>query len=203
MRRRIAAASPLARRCCALGRIERAALAGIDRRQLVLQLLLAIALQLLLRAEAEIRLALAHQPLGVLAINRQAVALAIGRVLAADVGAFVPVDAHPLQIFEQLAFEARLAALDIGVFNAQHHHAARLPREQPVEQRGAGIADVQLAGGRGSEANADLAKKCSLFDGNKSGGPERMRNRRTGSTVTALIPPMLHCFVSCPITISA
>ncbi len=60
----------------------------------------ALPLQFLLRAEAQIRFALLHQPLGMLAIDRQTIALAIRRIRAADVRALVPVDAEPLQVFE-------------------------------------------------------------------------------------------------------
>ena len=42
-------------------------------------------------------------------------------------------------------------ALDVGVFDAQDEDAAVTPRVEPVEQRRAGAADVQVAGGRGGE----------------------------------------------------
>ena len=45
-------------------------------------------------------------------------------------------------------------SLDVGVFDAQHEHAAVAPGEEPVEERGARAADVQVAGRRGSEADA-------------------------------------------------
>ena len=115
--RRLATRAPPLR----LRRIQRAALAGIDRRLLIRQLLPAIALQFLLRAEAQIRLALAQQPLRMLAINRQPVALAIRRIRAADIRPFVPIQPQPLQVLEQLRLEARLAALHVGVFDAQDH----------------------------------------------------------------------------------
>ncbi len=129
------------------GGVEHTTLARVDRRKLRLQLLVAVALQFLLRAEAQIRRALADQALGVFAINVEAIALAIGRVRAADVGTFVPVDAHPLHVFQKLGLEAGLAALDIGIFNAEDHRASSLPGDQPVEERGTGVADVQMSGG--------------------------------------------------------
>ncbi len=81
-----------------------------------------------------------------LVVNRQAIALAIRPVPAAHVRSLVPVKTHPLQIVQQLTLEARFAALHVGVLNAQYHNTARLPREQPVKQRGTRIADVQLPG---------------------------------------------------------
>ena len=98
-----------------------------------------------------------------LAIELQAIALAIRRVRPADVGTLVPVKAQPLQIVEQLVFKARLAALHIGVFNAQHHDAARLAGEEPVEQRGTGVADMQMSRGRRSEANANLGRGAHVL----------------------------------------
>ena len=56
-----------------------------------------------------------------LAVDVQTVALAIGRMRAADVRAFVPVETQPLQVFEQLAFKARFAALQVSVLDAQDH----------------------------------------------------------------------------------
>ena len=122
----------------------------------MLQSTLAVPLQLLLRAEAEIGLAFLHQSLGVLAIQLEAIALAIGCVRAADIGTLVPIDAEPLEIVEKLVLEARLAARKIGVLDAQHHDAAGLTGKEPVEERSAGVADVQLSRRRRSEANADL-----------------------------------------------
>ena len=55
-------------------------------------------------------------------------------------------------------FEAGFAALEVGVFDAQdHERAALLAREQPVEERGAGIADVQMPGRGRRKAHANWA----------------------------------------------
>ena len=45
-------------------------------------------------------------------------------------------------------------ALDVGVLDAEDERAARAAREQPVEQRRARVADVQLPGRAGGEADA-------------------------------------------------
>ncbi len=143
-----------------LGGVQHAALSGINGRLLILELLFAVALQLLLRAEAEISFALAYQALGVLAIDRQPVALPIRRVRPTDVWTFVPIQSHPFEIVEQLGFVASLAAFEIRVFDAKHHDAAGLTGEQPVEECSAGVADVQLSGGGWSEANANLRRSA-------------------------------------------
>ena len=114
--------------------IERAAFPGIDWAAAGWRAhTLAVTLQLLLGAEAEIGLAFAQQPLGLFTVEIETVALAIGRMWAADIGTFVPVEAEPFQVVEKLAFKALLAALDVGVLDAQDHDAALLPREKPVE----------------------------------------------------------------------
>ena len=43
----------------------------------------------------------------------------------------------------------------VGVLDAQQEAAAVMPGEQPVEQRGAGAADMEKAGRRGGETDDD------------------------------------------------
>ena len=110
-------------------------------------------------AEAAIGFAFAEQLRGVFAVNCQPLGLAVGCVRAFNAftcktGTFVPVQAEPLQIFDQLRFVARFAAVEVGVFNAEQEISAGVPGEEPVVEGGAGIAHVQQSGGRGREANA-------------------------------------------------
>ncbi len=114
---------------------------------------LAFLLQVCFAAKAQISFAFTEQALGVFAINIQTVGLAIRCVRAADIGAFVPVQAQPLEIGNELIFKAGLAAFDVGIFNAQHHGAAVVPGEKPIEQSGAPIADVELSSRRRRETN--------------------------------------------------
>src|SRR5205823_1276787 len=46
-------------------------------------------------------------------------------------------------------------ALDVGVLDAEDERAARLARPQPVEQRGARAADVEVAGRRRCKSEPD------------------------------------------------
>src|SRR5271157_2531000 len=144
----------------ALSGIESAAFARIDGRLLMCERMRTLVLQFFLRAETEIRFALTQQPPGMFAIEIEAIALTIRRVRSADIGTFIPIDAEPLQVFQKLSFEALFAALDIGILDAQDHDAALLPCEQPVEKRGAGVADVQMSRGRRSEANTNLGSSA-------------------------------------------
>ena len=115
----------------------------------------ALRLQLLRRAVAVIRAALRDQRVGHRAMTVDALRLKVRTVRAADLRPFVPVEAEPAQSVEDAVHHLVRRALDVGVFDAQDEHAAEPPREQPVEQRRAGAADVQVAGGRGSETDAD------------------------------------------------
>ncbi len=85
-----------------------------------------------------------------------AFALQIRPELAADMRAFIPIQAQPFQSFVDGGHRFLGVALHIGVFDAQHEFSAVMPREQPVEKRGARSADVQITGRRGGETNADF-----------------------------------------------
>ena len=90
-----------------------------------------------------------------LPVDFQTVGLAIGSVRPTDVGAFVPIQAEPLEIGDELIFKAGFAAFDVSVFDPQHHSAALPPGKKPVEQRRARVAHVELPGRRRSKANPD------------------------------------------------
>ena len=123
-------------------------------------------------AKAQIRLALGQQALGILAINRNAIRLAVRRERSARVGTLIPIQAQPFQIIHELRFKARLTAFDISIFNAQNHRATGFAGVEPVDQRRPRISDVQLTGGRGGKANANLGLRCSGW---------RVGRRRRGS----------------------
>ena len=68
--------------------------------------------------------------------------------------ALVPVEAEPAHAFQD-AFDHGLGgALEVGVLDAEDEGAAGVAGEEPVEERGAGATNVQVAGGRGSETDA-------------------------------------------------
>src|SRR6516162_3769425 len=119
---------------------------------------LALALQFFLRAEAEIGFALGQQPLGMFTIEIEPVTLAIRHIRPTHIRSFVPTDAKPPEVIEQLRFVSRFASLQIGVFNAQDHRAAGLACKEPVVKRRAGIANVELASGGGCKTNANFRR---------------------------------------------
>src|SRR5882757_1762797 len=67
----------------------------------------------------------------------------------------VPIELEPLQTVENGGNSRFGRSLAIGVLDPQQHLAAALFGIEPVEQRGAGAADVEKAGGRGGEAGDD------------------------------------------------
>ena len=88
-------------------------------------------------------------------ITIQPLRLVIRGERSAHLRAFVPVDAQPVQ-----AVEDRLQCLVdipllVGVVDPQDELAAVLPGEEPVEQRRANPANVQISGGTGGESGAN------------------------------------------------
>ncbi len=74
------------------------------------------------------------------------------RALIHDV--LVPVEPEPLEPLEDRARALVGAARLVGVLDAQQELAAEMPDIEPVEERGARAADVEIAGRRGSEAKS-------------------------------------------------
>ena len=121
------------RRCASAGG-ERAAAAVVAEGQLLLALLRAQRLQPLGRAEAEVGGAARHQLVRVLPIDLGALALAVGTVGPADVRALVPGEAEPAQGLEDHPLAGGMAALAVGVLDAQEELAAQLAGEGVVER---------------------------------------------------------------------
>ena len=88
------------------------------------------------------------------AMTIDALRLQIRTVAAADLRALIPVEPQPAQTVEDPGDHLVRRPLDVGVLDAQHKDAAEPTREQPVEQRRARAANVEVAGGRWSETNS-------------------------------------------------
>ena len=63
----------------------------------------------------------------------------------------IPCQAQPFQIFLNAIRVFLLGPLRIRVVEAQNELPARFPGDQPVEQRRAQVADMEIAGGRGGK----------------------------------------------------
>ncbi len=84
----------------------------------------------------------------------QPLRLAIGTVRPADVGPLVPVEPEPAQVFEDARLGLARRPLGVGVLDAEQERPVLAVRQQPIEERRAGVPDVQLTGGAGSESYA-------------------------------------------------
>ncbi len=139
-----------------LGGRERAAVAVVAERvrDLLPSLLLAQRFEALPGAEARVRGAAGDELLGVVAVDREALALAVRPVRAADVRPLVPRKAQPAQRLEDHALGGRVRALAVGVLDAQDELPAVLLRPGVVEQRHVRRADVRVAGRAGSDSRS-------------------------------------------------
>jgi len=127
----------------------------VARRQLGGDLRAAHGVQLFGGLEAAVGVAGFEQEFDVAAIYPGAFRLPVGAEGATDVGAFVPLQAKPAQGVEDHLLGAGDEAGAVGVLDAQNELAAALADVEEVEQADVGRADVRIAGGRGSDADAD------------------------------------------------
>jgi hypothetical protein len=67
---------------------------------------------------------------------------------------FVPVEAQPAQALEDGLDAGFGVALDIGVVEAKDHGAVVMAGVKPVEDEGAGAADVEKTGGGWGKTDA-------------------------------------------------
>ena len=78
----------------------------------------------------------------------------------------VVLEPEPLHALEDHLHGLGRGALEVGVLDAQDELAAHAPGIQPAEQRRAHAADVQQAGGAGSETGDDgrtcVTGECAL-----------------------------------------
>jgi hypothetical protein len=92
------------------------------------------------------------------------IGLALGEELMGDLGVarcagelvdlrLLPIELEPPEAVEDFLDRVGGRAGAIGVLDAEVEGAAVMARLEPVEQRRAGAADVEIAGGRGGEAN--------------------------------------------------
>ncbi len=95
--------------------------------------------------EVAIGEALGEDGFGLLAVQGQAFGLLV---------LFVPGETQPAQSLEDGLDAGLGVALDIGVVEAQHHGSVVVAGIEPVEDEGAGAADVEKTGGRGRKSNA-------------------------------------------------
>jgi hypothetical protein len=131
--------------------------AVVDRRQAAAELAPALALELVGSLEGRVEPAEPLQALRRGVVEREPVRLAHGPVRG---------DAEPGKVPLDRFGELGARALDVRVVEAEHEGAALAPGEQGVEERRAGVADMEEArGGRGEADDGHrTALGCSRVD---------------------------------------
>src|SRR5215204_1864684 len=79
-------------------------------------------------------------------IQVQALRLTVRSMRSVEVGSLIPVEPQPPEIVEDAQLRLAGRSLGVGVFDPQDKGAVLPVREQPVEQRRARVADMQLPG---------------------------------------------------------
>ena len=131
-------------------RLQRSAI--VDRRQLARSQQRTLPLQLTFGLKAGIDAARRLELIESHAVLGHAVDLAVGAVMRQP---------QPLQVAINRLLEFLGRSRRIGIVDAQQKAAAMFLGEQPVQQRGAGIADMQQACGRRREADSDRHQRAS------------------------------------------
>ena len=78
-----------------------------------------------------------------------------GREMGLEIGLAVPVEAEPAHAVEDRVDRRLGGAGLVGILDPQQEAAAMVAGVEPVEQGGAGAADMEEAGRRGREAGDD------------------------------------------------
>ena len=142
--------------------------AVVDRRQAARELALAAAVELVGGLVAGIEPADVAQAVGGGVIEREPL-----RLPDDEVGH----DAEPGEVLRDRIGEFGLRARQVGVVVAQQEAPAMAAREQPVEQRRPGVADMQVAGRRRREAD-ERSGHGGAYDGFAGGRQSLLRDRR-------------------------
>ena len=117
---------------------------------------LALGVELFLRAEARVHGAALFQLFERCGIRVHALHLEIRTSLATDLGTFIPIEPQPLHGVQDDVDVFLRGALGVGVLDAQDERAAHGAGKRPVEDGGAGSADVKPSRRGRRETNANL-----------------------------------------------
>ena len=100
-----------------------------------------------------------HQAPGLTAVDVESLGLVVGAVRASRLGPFVPVQSQPAEGVQQLFCGAIHLAGLVGVLYSDNERAAVPPGKQPVEDRGAYVPDMRLAGWAGRKPDTHVAHR--------------------------------------------
>jgi hypothetical protein len=129
--------------------------ARVPRRAAGGELRLAGQVELERRAITRVREATGIERRGMPGVDRATAGLMVFLARRRAPRTLVPRKAEPFEVFHQRCGEWLLAALGIGIFDAQHELPAVMVREQPAEQRRARVSEMQRARGAGGETGDD------------------------------------------------
>jgi hypothetical protein len=147
--------------CGDLGGVERQAPAIVLPRGTALLGRLSCRLKSFRRAVTVVGVTAGEEPLGHGTMPIQALGLEIRPVIAANFRPFIPVEPQPTKSVEDAVHHLSRRSLEVRVLDAKHERAAVTAGEQPVEERGARAADVQIARRRRREADARYGHRIS------------------------------------------
>ncbi len=177
--------------------------AAVLRRQVRRQGGLSFDRQLLGRAEAVVGVTAREQVGRDLPIECETVSLPIRSERAADVRPFVPAEAKPPDVIEDGVLRRAGGTLRVGVLDAEHERATVPTREQPVEQRRARVADVQLARRTGREPDAEPTHRATTSTSTATACAAIASPRPTASTPSLVLPFTLTAAISRPSTLAS
>ena len=111
--------------------------------------------QLLGRLKAMVGFAGCKQPLDQLSVQAITLRLEIRAVVAANLGALIPIEAQEAHPVKNRLGRLRSGSLTIGVLYAKHQGSPALAGEEIVEKRRPGAANMKISRRRRSETNSD------------------------------------------------
>src|SRR5262249_32161118 len=108
----------------------------------------------------------------------QPLRLPVGSDGTADAGSLVPIETQPAQIVQDRVFGLDARTIDVCVLNPKDECPAAAPGEQPVEERGANIADMKVTCRAGCKADAHhtrdtIATACTAMASPRPSSPTR------------------------------
>ena len=116
---------------------------------------LALLLQCRRSAVAVVRPVFGDQPLGPHAITLDALRLEVRRMGPPHVRPLVPIEPEPAEAVHDSFHHLPGRPLGVGILDAQHECAAETPGVEPVEERRARAADVEISRGGRGKSDAD------------------------------------------------
>ena len=124
-----------------------------------------------------------EEAIDVFAIDRGALALAIGPVRAAFIGAFVPIDAEPTQRVQNRTFALGRASRAVGIFDAKEKIATVPLGKSVIYQRDVSRANMRVASRRRRDTRSYL--HVFLFSSSESNETEIGRLADQSAALTA------------------